>query len=121
MCDLGAYTTSFKGVIIQRPILVLLLACSYFVTVRSMSTISKESENHLNANSNVRCAFIELSKELSCFCQNKKSIQNSEETEIPIQLTNLISEVPMFKSLNKMDIPSDHTIAADSLKQGKHY
>jgi len=117
MCDLGAYTTSFKGVIIQRPILVLLLACSYFVTVRSMSTISKESENHLNANSNVRCAFIELSKELSCFCQNKKSIPNSEETEIPIQLTNLISEVPMFKSLNKMDIPSDHTIAADSLKQ----
>merc|ERR1712223_464716 len=48
---------------------------------------------------------------------NKKSIPNSEETEIPIQLTNLISEVPMFKSLNKMDIPSDATIAADSLKQ----
>jgi len=117
MCDLGAYTTSFKGVIIQRPILILLLACNYFVSVRSMSTISKESENHLNANSNVRCAFIELSKELSCFCQNKKSIPKSEETEIPIQLTNLISEVPMFKSLNKMDIPSDSTIAADSLKE----
>jgi len=117
MCDLGYHTTSFKGVIIQRPILMLLIACSCFVTVRSMSTISKESENHLDASSNVKCAFIELSKELSCFCQNTNLKPKSDGAVIPIQLTNLLSEVPMFKSLSKMDIPSNPKIATDSLKQ----
>ena len=119
MCDLGYHTTSFKGVIIQRPTLILLLACSYFVSVRSMSTISKESENHLNASSNVKCAFIELSKELSCYCQNKISKPNSDGASSAHQLTDLLSEVPMFKSLSKMDIPSNPTITTDSLKQGK--
>ena len=110
MCDLGAHTTSFKGVIIQLPILVLLLACGYFVPVRSMSIISKESENHLNSKTNIKCAFMEQSKELSCFCQNKKSFHNSKDTKNPIQLTNLLSGVDMFKSVRKMDIPSNPTL-----------
>ena len=119
MCDLGAHTTSFKGVIIQLPILMLFLACVYFVPVRSMSTISKESENHLNSNNNVKCAFIELTKELSCFCQNRNSFQNSKEAKNPIQLTNLLLGVDMFKSVRKIDIPSNPRLPTDSLKQGK--
>ena len=123
MCDLGTYTTSFKGVVIVRPpptMLLLLFAFSYFMSVRSMSINSQD--NHLNFNSNVGCAYLESLKELKCFCQqaSDNSLLSSNNPEEPVQITKLLSSAAVFKSVNKKEIHSSAKLTSETLHQGKN-
>ena len=119
MCDLGSYTTSFKGVVIERPTTFLLLfTFSCIMSARSMSINS--NDNHLNTNSNVGCAYLESSKELNCFCQqeNPNSLLSLNNPEKAIQIKELLSGADVFKSIAKKNIPSRGRLTSDYLNKG---
>ena len=124
MCDLGSHTTSFKGVVITGPTMfVLLFTFSYIMSVRSMSINSKGSEQHLNINSDVGCAYLESSKELNCFCQ---TVNDNTSLRLPspnkaIKLTDLFSGADVFKSFNQLNEHSSTKLDPNILQQGTNY
>ena len=121
MCDLGSHTTSFKGVVINGPIMfVLLFTLSYSMSVRSMSVHSKGIENPLNINSDVGCAYLESSKELNCFCQtvNDSISSGFPTTQKIVKLTDLISGADVFKSFNQLNEHSSTKLDPSSIQQG---
>ena len=121
MCDLGTYTTTFKGVVIVRPAMLLLLfTFSYIMSARSMSLNSQDKD--LNVNSNVGCAYLESSKELNCFCQRASddSLLSSHSPEEAVQITKLLSDAYVFKSINHKDIPSSAKLTSETLHQGEY-
>ena len=124
MCDLGAYTTSFKGVVIEKPILLLLLTFSYMLSARSMSLKSDGNQKQFTINNNVGCTYLESKKELSCFCQNPKSSEKSirfEDRDYAIKLNDLLSESDVFKSYNQLRKFSNKFRRQETLQQGMLY
>ena len=124
MCDLGAYTTSFKGVVIEKPILLLLLTFSYTLSARSMSLKSDGNQKQLTKNDNIGCTYLESKKELSCFCQNPKSSLKSirfEDRDYAIKLNDLLSESDVFKSYNQLRKFSNKFRQQEKLEQGMLY
>ena len=107
MCDLGAYTTSFKGVVIDRSIFLLLFTFSSIIDVRSMSINLKDNTNKLNIKNKVGypyCVYLEQSKELDCTCQNIKDTEPSgfASSDAATDLIDLLSGVDSFQSLNTL-------------------
>ena len=95
----------------------------------------KDNGNHLNIESKVGfpyCVYLEQSKELDCTCQTTmdKTSSGFETNDEAIALTDLLSGMDSFKSLNtlrnqyitkftQLEENGARNLSHDNLKQGK--
>ena len=134
MCDLGTCSVTFKGVVVERPLFLLLFTISYFTVIRSMSINLRGKANQLNTNTKASypyCVYLEHSHELDCTCQvlNENPSLPFKNSSDLISLANFLVGGESFKSLNtlrtnyisrflKLEDNESHNLSTSYLQQG---
>ena len=112
MCDYGdVHSTTFKGVVITKPTMMLILMLMYLLIMPGMSMSIDGEDNIFKANGNVSCAYLESNSELNCFCGQARDSSNEA-----VQITKLLSEADVYTSAQ--NIHSSQKLTSESLRQG---